>query len=285
MSAQSVVLILNHFRDRHLMELYAEIKRACGRHRDVVLLSDRSRKNLSFVRQPIATDELVFELADLVALNYPGKQQIALPGKTQRNLKLGNADLPVLLFYRQQNHYKHYWLIEYDVRYSGSWRQFLEAFDSSDADLLGTSLMRYPEFPRWSHWQSLGIPSMNLKVDDALRGFFPVYRLSNDALACLDEVYGQGARGHMETLVPTALEQSGLRLEDIGGDGVFVKPGNVNRFYTNQRTSNQLSPGTFVYRPARTAAGEEPNRLWHPVKPPESVPMRLVNRVYRHLQA
>ena len=285
MPAQSVVLILNHAKDRHLLELYAELEHACGRDRDVVLLSDRSRKNLSFARKPAAAAEVKFELADLVALNYSGKQQIALPGKTQRNLKLGNADLPVLLFYRQRNHYKHYWVIEYDVRYSGSWRHFLAAFDSSDADLLGTSLTGYPECPTWSHWKSLDIPSTNFRVEDGLRGFFPVYRLSNDALACLHDAYGRGSRGHMETLVPTTLAQSGLRLEDIGGDGAFVKPQNINRFYTNQRTTNNLSPGTFVYRPACTVVGDEPDRLWHPVKPPEGIAMGLANRVFRHLQS
>jgi hypothetical protein len=283
MPARSAILVLNHYADRHLFELLAEIEATCGDGNDVYLLSDRTRPGISFARPPPKTKELSFTRDDLVALAYPGKQDIALPGAEKRGLKLGNADLPVLMFYRQQPHYRYYWLVEYDVRFTGSWQTLFGAFESNDADLLGTSLVRYAECPNWSHWRSLVVPPDDVQHDDRIRGFFPVYRLSNDALACLHEAYQRGCGGHMETLVPTVLNRAGLRLEDIGGDGAFVSPHNVNRFYSNQRTSNELSPGTFVYRPARTEPGDQPDTLWHPVKPKEALPMRLANRMLREI--
>ena len=282
MPIRSAILILNHVHDRHLVDLYHTLERECGAEHDVFLLSDRTRAGVSFARMPAGVKEFRFALSDLVALGYPGKQDIVLPGTNLRSLKLGNAELPVLLFRARHDRYEHYWIVEYDVRFSGEWRRFFSAFDGSAADLLGTSLIRYADFPAWSHWRSLLIPG-STDDDERLRGFFPVYRISDAALACLHEHYQKHCAGHMETLMPTLLHRSGLRLEDIGGDGEFVAPGNANRFYTNRRLTNELSPGSFVYRPSRTAPGHEPDMLWHPVKPGTPFALRLVNRLLREL--
>lgn len=283
MSARSAILILNHVDGRHLIDLHDAIKKECSQEHDVFLLSDRTRPSLAFARKAVGTREFRFTLDDLVTLRYPGKQDLAIRNAGPRNLKLGNADLPVLLFYASHRDYEHFWVVEYDVRYSGSWRQFFAAFDDNAADLLGTSLIRYADFPGWSHWRSLAIPNRRTDDGDRIRGFFPVFRISNNALACLHEIYGQGWAGHMEALMPTALYRSGLRIEDIGGDGEFVKPNNINRYYTNHRLTNDLSPGTLVYRPTRTAVGTHADKLWHPVKTEATFATRLVNRVWREL--
>jgi hypothetical protein len=283
--ARSAILILNHFSDRSLLRQHAQIEGTCRQEYDVFLLSDRTRPSLSFPRVRDRTKELRFTLEDLIGLDYPGKKDLAMAGAEQRSMKLGNAELPVLLFFAMHSHYKHYWLVEYDVRFSGSWHHLFSCFDSSDADLLGTSLIRYADFPDWSHWQSLVVPSMIPNDQDRLRGFFPLYRISNEALSCLHERYRQYCAGHMEVLVPTVLNRAGLRIEDIGGDGPFVKPANVNRFYTNRRLTNELSPGTFVYRPVHRAMGTEPNKLWHPVKEQPHIVTRMLNRFLRETSA
>ena len=283
MSARSAILILNHVSDRHLIDLYNAIEQDCGQEHDVFLLSDRTRPSLAFARKRDGTQEFRFTLDDLITLGYPGKQDLTLRDAGPRNLKLGNAELPVLLFYANHPGYEHFWIVEYDVRYSGSWRRFFGAFDDNDADLLGTSLIRYADFPGWSHWRTLAIPTLSPNDPDRLRGFFPVFRISNHALACLHELYRDGWAGHMETLMPTALYRSGLRIEDIGGDGEFVEPNNINRYYNNNRLTNELSPGTFVYRPIRAAAGAHPDKLWHPVKGKPNLATRVANRLWREL--
>jgi Protein of unknown function (DUF3405) len=279
---RSVILLLNHFHDRHLVDLYNTLARECSGQHDIYLLSDRTRAGIRFARLPAEVKEFRFVLNDLIALGYPGKQDIILPGTKVRSVNLGNAELPVLLFRAEHHHYRHYWIVEYDVRFSGRWQHFFSAFDGTGADLLGTSLIRYADFPAWSHWGSLVIPG-STDDDERLRGFFPVYRITDDALGCLDERYRAHCAGHMETLVPTLVHRAGLRLEDIGGDGEFVAPSNVNRFYTNRRLTNGLSPGSFVFRPSRTAPGHEPNMLWHPVKPGTPFALRLANRLLREL--
>ena len=70
-------------------------------------------------------------------------------------------------------------------------------------------------------------------------------------------------------------------IEDLGGDGQFVRPGNVNRWYTSTLTSQNLAPGSFVARPIRFRPGWKPNKLWHPVKrrfvPPYAEPIEGTN--------
>jgi hypothetical protein len=266
MPARSAILILNHFRDQDLVDLYADIAGECGETHDVFLLSDRTRVLSSFAKLPPGARQVRFTFDDLLALGYRDAEELS--GEAEgRNLKCGNMDLPVLYFHAKHPEYAHVWVVEYDVRFSGRWGAFFGAFDDSDADLLGTTLMRYAEFPEWDHWHWLDLPWLDLAEDEQLRSFLPVYRISNEALDCLHDAYAREHAGHHEALIPTILNKQGLRIEDIGGEGEFVRPGNENRFYTNTRLSNPLSPGTFVFRPLLTEVGDQPGKLWHPVKP------------------
>jgi hypothetical protein len=181
-------------------------------------------------------------------------------------MTLGNADLPLLLFFRRFPHYEHYWVVEYDVRYSGNWESLFGTFDSSSSALVGTTLKRRDQCPHWSHWRALHLPTVEIEPSRWIRGFFPIYRMTRRALAELDRAYQGGCAGHMEALVPTVLAGQGLEIEDVGGQGEFVRRGNENRFYENQPHTNELSPGTFVYRPVLTRYGDRPDKLWHPVK-------------------
>lgn len=282
MTARSAILILNHFKDRGLVDQYTQIQTDCSADYDVVLLSDRTQPSLALARLPGDVREFCFTIDDLIGLGYPGKQSLAVRRRGERNMKLGQAELPVLLFFSKYPQYRYLWVVEYDVRYSGLWHEFFGRFEASAADLLGTTLMRFEECPRWSHWRSLRVPPHQGDPAARLRGFFPLYRLSAQALSSLHRAYLAGCSGHMEALVPTVLWNLGLQIEDVGGEGEFVKPENVNRFYYNNRSDNTLSPGTFVYRPAFSEVGNEPGKLWHPVKAPQG-PGWIVRRVYARL--
>jgi hypothetical protein len=102
---------------------------------------------------------------------------------------------------------------------------------------------------------------------DRVRAFLGVSRLSRSACETLDRAFTvDGWAGHDEVAVPTILRTYGLSLEDIGGDGEFVRPGNENRFYTNSPTRPLLAPGTFVCPPRVPDSLDQPGKLYHPVK-------------------
>ena len=188
--------------------------------------------------------------------------------------------------------YDWYWYIEYDMAFSGDWRTFFRAMAASDADLLAINMIRHDDCPDWPLWKSLEIPADHqLPPDKWIRAHFAISRFSSRINAVLVPVYKQGWSGHAEALLATLADQEGMRIEDIGGDGEFVRPGNVNRFYRSTPTSNSLGPGTLVFRPAMDQPGDEPDMLWHPVKKAsrhdwdseEPALLSLARRIWRRL--
>jgi hypothetical protein len=216
----------------------------------------------------------LFDASRLIELGYPGKsaaEKLYGPRQGDRHHQRfhfdpGNVELPLLRFFKDHPGYDHYWTVEYDVRFTGSWNAFFSSFAASGADLLGTTLTRYDQVPDWHHWPTLDLAGRPIGKERYLRGFFPIYRLSRRALMQLDRDYRAGVKGHFECLVPTLLNHAGMTVEDIGGDGEFVQPGNRNRFYRNTPSRGSLNPGTFVFRPAMHRPGDEPDMLWHPVR-------------------
>ena len=173
-------------------------------------------------------------------------------------------DQAILAFRQIKPEYDYYWMVEYDVEFSGRWSEFFGAFGDNASDLLSTSLYRQETNPTWAWWKSLVWPDD--PKPESIRGFFPIARLSARAIDAIISAGQNGIDGFYETVWPTVVYHHGMRIEDIGGDGPFVRPANVNRWYTSTNTSEALSPGTFVARPIRFRPGGEPNKLWHPVK-------------------
>jgi len=176
-----------------------------------------------------------------------------------------NVDLPLIHFHLARPNYDYYWVIEYDVRFTGNWRRFFDAFGSSRADLLATNVQRFRDNPSWAWWKSLRHENQPVPADYLVRAFFPIYRLSGHACRILTEEYRRGWLGNYEVKLPTVLSQNRCRLEDIGGEGEFVAAGNENRFYVGEDSRTGQEP-TFRWRPAMREPGGTPDTLWHPVK-------------------
>lgn len=195
-------------------------------------------------------------------VDYPGPWAL----EHRPELVPGNLGLLYLHFARRHPGLDRFWIVEYDVCYTGDWAELLERFDRSPADVLGTTLRSHAERPGWHWWPSFE-PSPEVPREAWLSGFFPIVRVSRPALEALDAAYRGGWSGHVEAVLPTAARRAGLEIEDLGGDGPFVKEGNRDRFYTNTVEREHLYPGTFVYRPVRRFPGLRRGMLWHPVKP------------------
>jgi hypothetical protein len=272
MHQNTAILILSHVMNREVMAFFKRIKKECSKYYDVIFLCDNTAGVFDSFEDN--KDFFLFTTKNLQSLNYVGRSAIVYQDKSRAdnpyhkdfNFTPGSTDMPVLLCYKRNPSYDFYWIVEYDVRFSGSWNRFFSFFAKSHADLLGTTLTPYADIPGWYHWPSMALKNMRIGKEAYLRGFFPIYRLSNRALARLDRDYLTGVRGHYECLLPTLLHHAGMTIEDIGGDGPFVRPENRNRFYSNTPTSETLAPGSFVFRPVMTRAGKERDTLWHPVK-------------------
>src|SRR5262245_36305168 len=173
-------------------------------------------------------------------------------------------------YFRENPEYDYYWLMEYDVRFSGHWMVFFRHFANSSSHLLATTLFDHDFRPGWEHWKTLKSPQ-DVPHRERVRALLPLYRLSNPALQVLHQAYCEGWSGHYEVTTPTILKTSGFSLEDFGGSGSYVAEGNYNRFYRNSPGIPGLAPGTFTYAANQISAAYPPNLLWHPVKEPVRV--------------
>jgi hypothetical protein len=204
---------------------------------------------------------------DLIALPYPRKA-----GQFDPLNFIGNADLVPMKFFLDRPDYDYYWIIEYDVRFSGAWPELFADLSSSGADLLCTTMQTWAENPNWAHWGSLSTGAEDVPLERRVKGFMPFCRLSHTLLAACDARYRRGWSGHSEVIWPTIASLAGLLLEDIGGNGSFTPAARRGRYYQNTPSEWSQFPGTFVYRPSfadRNLFGPQchfTGTLWHPVK-------------------
>lgn len=255
---REAVLLMTHFIDDAIVALYRRLKAESGGRDTFVLLNKTDDVNPGY---PVPADVAVFGFtgADLRDLGYPFKG---------RRIRDKDIELFSFTFWKRRPDYDRIWVVEYDVVFTGRWGDLFDAFAHNDAGLLATSVHRHATNPNWPNWPSVRTPAGPPDLSRLVRAFMPLYRMSREAYEVLDVAYANGWEGFYEGIVPAILMEAGLAVEDIGGDGAFVKPGNRNRFYTSTPSDNTLSPGSFVFRPVHSEPGPEPGRLWHPVKPP-----------------
>jgi hypothetical protein len=268
---KSAIIILTHFFDANIAGMFSRLRHEAPEHYDVYLAINCGDKERAAPDGCGIAGESLFlcNTQSLVALGYPVKcDPKGWTGKGWTS-NPGNADTIALSFYKSRPDYAYYWGTEYDVHYEGRWSYFLTRFEHSKADLLGTTICNGALNPRKS---TIPPPFLNPRGErpdmrDIVQGFYPIFRLSNAAMRAIDKGYGEGWAGHYELTWGTILKQQGLEIEDIGGNGVYVKPHNRNVFYFSRFSTFSHSPGTFVFRPSFTKALPKPNTLWHPVKP------------------
>jgi hypothetical protein len=209
---------------------------------------------------------LEYSANDLIALPYPGKA-----GQFDPQNFMGNTDLVPMKFFLERPDYDYYWIIEYDVRFSGTWSELFTDLSSSNADLLCTTIQTWAENPNWAHWGTLTAVREDMPLK-RVKGFMPFCRLSRALMKACDERYRRGWNGHYEVLWPTIARLAGLKLEDIGGNGGFTPFKRRGRYYQNTPSDWSQFPGTFVYRPSFADSNlfgpqcRFPGMLWHPVK-------------------
>jgi hypothetical protein len=196
----------------------------------------------------------------LLGLGYPG---LKVP------LRAGQFYFSLMAFHQahRQRGYRHYWFVEYDVRFTGNWRDFFEQWSPSEMDLLTTHIRVNLQEPAW-YWWGLEHPTKSISVASRLRCFYPIFRISRPALEYLHQCLVDGWAGHGEVLVPTLLFHGGFALEDFGGTGPFVRAENREKFYLDSPTNayGELREGTFRWRPSMREPGPEPGKLYHPIK-------------------
>jgi hypothetical protein len=235
---------------------------------DVVVVGYATQPQ-DFSDLPAGVEFFLYDRAALEGLEYALKLQHVKWESTT-----GHNDLPIMRFFRDRPYYEYYWIIEYDVRYTGNWAILFEDLKLSNADLLGTNVMDFDEAPHWAWWSRDELPVSIVPLESRLKIFAPFMRISMRLLNKVDAKYRTGWSGHYEMTLPTICKWSGLVVEDLGGNGRYTPRARLDKHYLSNTTSWALFPGTFLFRPSfsdseirqfgKELAGKP--MLWHPIK-------------------
>ena len=180
----------------------------------------------------------------------------------------GHAHFPICKFFADNPDFDYYWVIEYDVRFSGNWQVFFDACLKEDADFLTCHIRSYTEEPSWPWWE-LCHERKSIPLCDRIRSFNPIYRISKSSLSFLHQELSSGWSGHFEVSMPTLLNYNGYKVKDIADIKMNDSANNNSKFYTSGGDSmcGSLKYGTMRYRPPFWLYGWQKNKLYHPVKP------------------
>ena len=183
--------------------------------------------------------------------------------------------------------YQRFWLVEYDVDYSGNWRDFFSAVSPYGEDLLVTRLRKLSHDPHWRQQYDYAQPSGLLA--DPLIGFFPISRLSRALAERYPQIVANAEwRGHFEMVLPNAAASAGFSVGDIGGTGPMVAPDRRGLHYSAGYSEEDRS-GSFGFQPPRGTNycfGRQrllwkPDRLYHPIKADLDLRARMKAREQR----
>lgn len=269
MKNKNVILFQTHIITNDILREFQRILKASEGYADTYLLFDDkgmqvpdevkklkyfplNKKTISQLNYPMLIDsKIMAEFPDLNAI-----QQV-------------NNQLGLFNFYLKNQDYNNYWFIEYDVRYSGNWKNIFECFDDSNiSDFITSHIRYYFEEPKWIYWY-LSHPVNSISEEKRIRSFNTIMRLSNRALKFLHNSLTDGWAGHLEVLISTLLYKNAFTMEDFGGDGKFCKKENINKHYIGSRENikGTLANGTMRGSPHMFYLGFKNNKLYHPVKP------------------
>ena len=143
MSGRSVVLYAAHYVTDDILAEYARMRQECSDRYDVVLLYDNFYDDFPELTPDHGIDVHLVNPDAIQALGYatwPGMKRLEYGSPS--GLRPGNTDFAILEFFRAHPGYACYWRVEYDVRFTGDWGFFFDTCATSEADLLGTTLLR-----------------------------------------------------------------------------------------------------------------------------------------------
>ena len=149
MTQPTAMLFQTHFFDRHAARLFERLRRQCPPHFTCFVLmhvapgTPKPRRLLGVPHHFVTTPEIR-------NLAYPGKNAPTDWQDKPWDFWLGgHCDLVPMHFHNAYPDFARYWVVEYDVRFTGHWGSLFAAFEDSPSDFLSTSVRRRRDNPVW----------------------------------------------------------------------------------------------------------------------------------------
>lgn len=259
-SNKEVILLSTHFVNDFVIDKYRRIKQEVDEARYAIVLLLNMEEGDSWD----LPDDIACFMTDSDAINALEYQPIA------ESLLPGSCHFPVLRFFLCHLQYQFYWFVEYDVEFKGNWGDMLADCSRNlpDYDFLSCHVEKFDSTKngKWMWWHLSNY--LPYKLEDCVKGFNPICRYSNKALAFLDTIQKQGYSAHSEVLITSCLYRQGFKIGDIGGKGEFVPNGFQQKYYITD--TDKVNDGTMRYRPTYSIdeihGSIYQNVLFHPLK-------------------
>ena len=256
---------------------YARLKREAGTVLDVFLVYQQGAEEASVPdgMQP----DLVVRMADS-AQHFPRRYQELL----HRPTPWGYVDLAWITAFldRKLGAYDRFWLVEYDVDFSGDWATFFSAAAAYEGDLLATRIRPLSAEPTFYYAAIYQQPET--APEDPLIVFMPISRVSRPLLEHYCQTLLQpGWHGHFEMLLPSIAQAAGFSIAEIGGCDALTPPERRGLHYDGTFADLSSMRTTHAYRPPRgfryfdrsPRRFPKKNRIYHPIKAGLSLRWRL----------
>lgn len=264
-----VALFMTHTWSENIVTRYLEMRGSIQDNFDIFLLLDVANEDVH------ANWKTSLKSAGCIDSIFPHsatqlEKNLGYKCFSEGALVPGSAHFPVINFWKNHQ-YNNYWVIEFDVLLKMDWLLFFKFFKQSDADLICSHLVSQKDQPKWHWWSTLQHPKLitnNLMKDKSgyLKGFFPIYRLSENAVSIFNKAHQDGWQGHFEVLLPVIAQENQLIIEDINQRSIFYSKGPLGpwdgkRPYSSMRFRPEISPlelrkknGVLLFHPVKESS-------------------------------
>lgn len=219
------------------------------------IFNDESIKRYNYIRNTSNLD--VFwcydniDVVDSYILNFRKED---LGKKYGRFFYIKDTYLPQVVFIpmflkEKLMNYDYIWCVENDnIIIGNDWYHFFNNFIESDSDFIASFVQKYDNVfwdgrIKENKWDI----DVLKEFDVLMQSFNSIFRVSHKMLEVLNDYYKDKKELFYEIGVATLCVNNGLKIEDFGGNGKYVKPANINSFYKTFSNDNVGTVGRVEY--------------------------------------
>lgn len=212
MSKKQCVLFCTHKNDESVKEHYNQLKTQIGERADIWFCYNHQYGEVAEYDNIFYYDEKSVNTQGFRLHNYYWNA-------SNKPFYGHNYELILLSFATQHQEYDYFWVIDYDVLFTGDWNIVFDKCDKDDAELICSNL-----------WLNYGIdicfkiwtPYLKLDTNNLWHGFLTVFRISKIFVNTLIQIYDKGDFGFYEVMIPSVAKHLNLKISTFNDMGFVV---------------------------------------------------------------
>lgn len=273
---RNALLFITHKVDDKIIELFGQLKRETSEREgfDLFLVYNGNEGNCHKDVEKFNHDKVFYFNEDVV--NECGFKMHYYYPYNQKFFG-HNVEYSFLTFFRKNNNYDYYWIIEYDVLFNGNWNTFFDYFEDKDTDFItnyiGSVKNAMNKLKMWKEQfgKFLWLKTLNIPLENRYRSLNCIFRISNRAMKYVVDLYDKGNYGFYEIFMVTVLKNAGYSVKQMGSKKTWRTYDVDDLFVVGESQDNLINgknPRTFAVRTSQILDPKNgpKNKLYHPIK-------------------